>query len=97
MVPSLPGPLSSSRCRVHFAVRPTPLDTFSQFDTINILKVKLQLQDGWKGIDVFLSRMRAVGRLTIVQQSDISVKIYFLFLSVEKLLYPRRSWKRRIA
>ena len=64
---------------------------------MNILKVKFQLLDGWEGIDAFLSRMYAFGRLAIVQRSDVSVKMCFPFLSVEKLMHPRGSWKRRNA
>lgn len=51
---------------------------------MNILKVKFQLQDGWEGIDAFLSRMYAFGRLAIVQQSDMFVKMCFPFLSVDE-------------
>lgn len=41
--------------------------------------------------------MCAFGRLAVIQQSDMFVKMCFPFLSIEKLLNPRGSSKRRIA
>ena len=63
---------------------------------MNILEVEFQLQSGWEGVDALPSRMCAFSRFASVQQFDVSVKMCFPFLSVEKLLHPRRSRKRLI-
>ena len=92
----LPRPLSSCRRRALFAVRPTPLDAFGQFDIMNILEVEFQLEKGWKGPGAFPSRVCAFYRFVTVQQIDVPVKMCFPFLPVKELLHTRGSWKRHI-
>ena len=73
-----------------------PFDPFAKLDAIDVLKVELHLQNEWEGVDAFSSWMCAFGRFATVKHLDVCLDMCFPYFAVEKLLYPRGSWKDRI-
>lgn len=55
--------------------------------------MEFHLLNRLESVDVFRSWMGAFGCFVIVQPLEVSIDICFLFLSIEELLYPYRSWE----